>query len=189
MANDGGDARAAEAPCRADEKGRAGMPRLRVLLATMTVATATLVASSVLATQEVPADSAPLLVKAWVSTAGPYGSMWDLTIAADGRASLEVLYPFNPSGKLTGSFVLSSEALTELRHAVQKERFLELPTQIGPKEGALHMPDLRLAVQIGATQHKVALYDPAQVARLPTTRRFLEVWNKVYGGLPIKPTW
>ena len=132
----------------------------------------------------------PMAVAAWVSTAGPYGPMWDLTIAADARATLEVLYPFNPSGRLAGNFEIAEERLATLRRAVETERFFDLPAELGPKEAILaHMPDLRLEIQVGAKKHKVALYDPSQVARLATTRRFLTVWQTVYAGLPIRPTW
>jgi hypothetical protein len=136
-----------------------------------------------------PSDSPSLRVAAWVSTAGPYGPLWDLTLAPDGTANREILYPLDPSGELKGHFQLSDEALGALRSAVETERFFDLPAELAPAMSPLHMPDLRLEVWLGAKHHKVTLYSPEQIKRRPTTVRFLRVWNKLFGRLPVKPAW
>ena len=163
--------------------------RRAVPLMILAILLATFCPSSFLAAPQGDRAGPPMVVSAWVSVAGPYGPLWDLTIGADGRATLEVLYGWDPAGSLTGNFEVSPERLAALRAAIDAEHFFDLPAQLGPTQAPLHMPDLRLDVQLGARQHKVALYDPAELAELPTTRRFLGVWEKAFAGLPVKPTW
>jgi hypothetical protein len=130
-----------------------------------------------------------LLLEAYVSTAGPYGQLWTLKLTPAGEAELHVLYAFNPSGSLTGTFSLSEERVSAIRRALEKYDFMLLPERMSPALIAFHMPDLRLAVWNSDKHREVRLYDPKQMAGDPQAKRFLAVWTAVFDGLPVKPTW
>lgn len=130
-----------------------------------------------------------LVVEAWISTAGPYGEGWDLKLVPSGAVALRVFYSLQPSGSLMGEFTLSEEQVTGIRRVIEAERFFDLPPQISAPMVTLHQPDLRLEVWLGSKHHKVALYDPSQLKGDARVRRFMAVWNKLYEGLPIRPSW
>jgi len=148
---------------------------------------ATLAALS--AQQTVAAEPPLLVVEAWVSTAGPYGESWELGIRPDGVVRMQVLYMGSPSGNLMARLHLPEPALARIRAALDSERFFELPEKLAPKTSLLHMPFFKLDVWSGTRHRAVTLYDPKQIHADPSTQRFLEVWEAVYAGLPLRPTW
>lgn len=134
------------------------------------------------------AESAPL-VQALISTAGPYGQNWYLTLTPDAEVSLQVFYNHNPSGTLLARFQLGQAHLEGLRGTLQSERFFDLPASIAPTESPLHMPDLRLAVTLDGRTHKVNLYNPSALTKDTNAKRFLASWNRLFEALPLRPSW
>jgi hypothetical protein len=110
-------------------------------------------------------------------------------LTTEGKVTLEVSYPFKPAGELKGQFTLDEEVLRELRNAIESERFFDLPATLSSKPIPMHAPDLRLDIQVGNKHHKVMLYNPKQIREEATTKRVLKVWDKLYAGLPLRPTW
>jgi hypothetical protein len=137
----------------------------------------------------IAAESVPILVSASVSTAGPYGELWEVSITPEGSASLRVHYMGNPFGTLLAQFTLPPDAMDRIRTAIEADRFFDLPAEIAPKASPLHMPNLHLGLSVGAKHHKVRLYDPASIEKDPSAQRFLKVWKTVFAGLPLKPAW
>jgi hypothetical protein len=135
------------------------------------------------------AEPPALLVSAWVATAGPYGEDWDLTIRQDGGAALQVLYMGSPSGTLMAHVRLSEDAIGRIRAALASERFFDLATKLAPKASPLHMPHLKLDIWSGEEHRVVTVYDPGPIMQEPATQRFLKVWDAVYSGFPLRPTW
>jgi len=130
-----------------------------------------------------------LVVRAYVSTAGPYGESWELNLKADGKVSLEILYMLNPMGRMSGEFISSPERLEALRQVISAERFAELPHEIRPARALLHQPDLRLTITTGERRHEVAVYDPDELEDDARVRRFLAVWKQVFTLVPLSPEW
>lgn len=130
-----------------------------------------------------------LQVRAYVSTAGPYGEIWELNLKADGKVTLEILYMLDPLGKMSGEFVVSPERVEGLRHAIKTEKFVELPGEIRPEAVPLHRPDLRLSITLGGRAHEVAVYDPDQFKDDERVRRFLSVWRQAFAMVPLRPEW
>jgi hypothetical protein len=130
-----------------------------------------------------------LFLRASVSTAGPYGEAWSLTITFRGEASLEVMYMLQPSGSLLGRFTVTDKHLASIAAAIDKEQFFALPGKISAERIALHQPDLELEVTVGTATHKVRLYDPQELADDRRTKQFLSVWERVFEAFPIKPKW
>ena len=130
-----------------------------------------------------------LWVEAWLSTAGPYGEGWTLRLAPNGNVFLRVLYMGNPSGNLLADLDVGDEYERHLRAAIETHRFFDLPTDISPKSAVLHLPDFTMDVALGGKRHKVRLYDPKQLEADSRTKRFLAVWEALFEGLPMKPSW
>ena len=138
--------------------------------------------------EEEPAPSA-FLVKASISTAGPYGESWYLTLAPDGEANLQIFYSTTPSGTLLARFRLSGEDVLAVRETLESEDFFALPPELAPSEVHMHRPRLVVEVYLGGRHHTVSLYDPEKLESLPTTRRFLAVWQRIFEALPLRPSW
>ncbi|NJN39961.1 MAG: hypothetical protein HC807_02575 [Gammaproteobacteria bacterium] len=134
-------------------------------------------------------DQPPVVVTALISTAGPYGESWVLTMTPEGRASLRVFYLGNPNGSVMAHFDLGDKAIEAIRKAVTSERFFEIPPKLAPKSAAFHKPALQLDVRVGSTHHNVNLYDPVQLENDPAVERFRRVWNAVFAAIPLKPMW
>ena len=130
-----------------------------------------------------------LFVQAWVSTAGPYGESWNLTIAPDGEVNLQVLYLGSPSGTLLARFTWSAAQLNAIREAVHTADFFALPARLAPPESLFHQPHLRLEIHFGERHQNVTLYDPDALAGQPEAARFLTLWRRVFEELPFKPSW
>jgi hypothetical protein len=128
----------------------------------------------------------PLQIKMWLATAGPYGEVWTAELDGSGAVALRIFYQ---SGKVEGAFQLGASQVASIRRSVEDADFFELPADIGPEVAPLHMPDFRLEVQDNARNHKVALYNPADAKGSAKVKRFLSVWNAIFGCLPIKPSW
>lgn len=156
----------------------------RILKSVMIAALLTLGVGAAIA-EEKP----PVLVTAWVTTAGPYGEAWELTVTPEGRTSLNVSYMANPSGSLMAHFRLRDEAVDAIRTVVENEHFFDIPAKLAPKTSALHRPALQLDVRVGSRHHNVNLYDPALIGQDATVERFLKVWKALFAALPLKPSW
>jgi hypothetical protein len=139
------------------------------------------------AAQGQPAQN--LQVRAYMSTAGPYGESWELKLGEDGRVTLQILYMINPLGKMSGDFLASPERIAAVRQAIEAEKFAELPADLWPAAAPLHQPDLRLTVTSGQRTHEVKLYDPAQFKDDVRARRFMAVWSRVFDLVPLRPKW
>ena len=158
---------------------------MKRLFQSVTIAALLTFAVGTAATEEPP----PVIVTAFMSTAGPYGESWVLTMSPEGRASLRVHYLGNPSGSLMAHFELGDKAIEAIRKVVTSERFFEIPAKLAPKVSAFHKPALQLDVRVGSTHHNVNLYDPAQLGRDAAVERFRQVWNAVFAAIPLKPAW
>lgn len=132
---------------------------------------------------------APLFLQASISTAGPYGQGWYLTLAPGGEVTLQVFYNQSPSGNLLGRFSLSEQQSLAIRKACDAQDFFGLPADLTPRPQAFHRPHLQLTIHLGGRHHKVSLYDPAELKGQAATLRFLAVWASVFEGLPLKPSW
>ena len=155
---------------------------------TMVALTLFALTSSVVAVQE---DGAPILpiVKASVSTAGPYGENWYLTLTPEGQVSLQVFYSSRPSGNLLAHFNLGEEQVVAIKDALETNDFFALPSQAEPAQVAMHRPNLTIEVYLGAEHHTATLYDPEALESEATTTRFLAVWGAIFEGLPFQPSW
>jgi hypothetical protein len=131
----------------------------------------------------------PLVVEAWISTAGPYGESWDLRLTPSGEMSLRVNYMITPSGTLMARFSLSADQVAGIRKMIESERFFDMPAKVFPATLPLHRPALRLDVWLHEKHHSVQLYDPDQLKADPNLRRFLAVWRRLFEPLPIRPAW
>ena len=47
----------------------------------------------------------------------------------------------------------------------------------------------RKSMYLGTRHHTVSLYDPEKLESLPTTGRFLAVWQSIFEVLPLRPSW
>ena len=128
-------------------------------------------------------------VYAWVSTAGPYGEIWELTLKSSDSVSIEVSYVGKAMGKITGEFIPMPKALDDLRKAIEVERFAELPKALHPKDIGFHRPDLRLTIVIDGRKHEASLYDPDELKGDARSRRFLAVWHSAFALVPLSPKW
>lgn len=158
---------------------------MQLLLQSVTIAALLTFAAGTAAAEEPP----PVIVTAFMSTAGPYGESWVLTMTPEGRASLTVHYLGNPSGSLMAHFELGDKAIEAIRKVVASEGFFAIPAKLAPKISAFHKPALQLDVRVGSTHHNVNLYDPAQLGKDASAERFRQVWNAVFAAIPIKPEW
>jgi len=131
----------------------------------------------------------PLFLQASISTAGPYGESWYLTLAPSGEVSLQVFYSKSPSGSLLARFSLSEEQALTIRKACESQTFFALPSDLTPPQRAFHRPHLQLDIHLAGRHHKVSLYDPAALKGQAATSRFLAVWNSVFEQLPLRPSW
>jgi hypothetical protein len=134
-------------------------------------------------------EKPPVVVTAFMSTAGPYGESWVLTMTPDGRVSLTVLYMGSPGGSLMARFDLDDAAIVAVYKAITSERFFDLPPKLEPKVLPLHKPSLQLDVRVGSTHHNVNLYDPQPLGKDISVERFRKVWNAVFATIPLKPVW
>jgi hypothetical protein len=130
----------------------------------------------------------PLFLQASISTAGPYGEGWYLTLAPSGEVSLQVFYNKSPSGSLLARFALSEQQALTIRKACDSQAFFALQSDLAPPQRAFHRPHLQLDIHLGGRHHKVSLYDPAAL-KGQATGQFLAVWNSVFEHLPVKPSW
>ena len=159
-------------------------------LAPFLAAVATLAAISPANARQGEEPASPLLlVKASITTAGPYGESWYLTLAPDGEANLQVSYRTNPSGTLLARFSLSEEYVLAVRETVASEEFFALPPELAPSQSLFHQPRLVLDVYLGGGHHTVSLYDPDALKDQPSSNRFLAVWRRVFEALPYRPSW
>ena len=137
-----------------------------------------------------PTDPPPnIVVEASISTAGPYGEFWEVSIDPEGELHLVVLYMTDPLGHFCGEFHVGKARLEELQHKVNSSSYFDLPEQIEPTEVPFHAPDLRLMVKHNGQEKSVALYNPDAVLEGPQKTRFMEIWNAVFAMLPVKPKW
>jgi len=130
-----------------------------------------------------------LLVKAFVTTAGPYGQLWEVELRPGNEMYVSISYLLNPMGNLKGTFVVDPSQVDTLVKVVESQKFFALPNEISPKDVAIHAPDLRLTITRGDTVREVRLYDPAAISQRSETKRFLAVWTAVFAPLPIRPSW
>jgi hypothetical protein len=130
-----------------------------------------------------------LRIEASASTAGPYGELWQLKLAPDGSAEVEIGYMLNPMGAMKGHFTASKERVAAVRASVSEARFFALPKSISPKIVGMHRPDLRLQVTLGDRQHTVNLYDPDELKGDERARRFLIAWKAAFAHVPLRPAW
>jgi hypothetical protein len=128
-----------------------------------------------------------LVIQASLSTAGPYGDDWQLTLAPDRTVFVEVYYGGAASGSVTGSFFLSAEAVSEIANAVETQDFFNLPDEISRQWVVLHNPDFFISVSKGGRSHKVNLYNPEELGPMPEVQRFLAVWDALFRHLPLRP--
>ncbi len=166
------------------------MRRSRVSSSLLIVAFLLCGGSTVEPQSEGPATSSRLFVQASLSTAGPYGQNWYLTLAPDGRLWVEVFFSIDPQGSLIGNFSLTEENMKNLRDAVHTAGFFSLPKEILPSSPVpLHMPDFRMEIELGDQSRKVSLYSPKDLKGSIEAKRFLDLWQKLIAPLPFKPTW
>ena len=154
------------------------------------VTTAGLILLALPASAREASEPAPRLhLKASVSTAGPYGESWYLTLAPDGAISLQVFYSSGPSGSLLAKFNLGEAGVRGIREALVTEKFFDLPSETTPKETHFHRPGMTIEVDLGGRHHAVRVYDPERLGDRPELTRFFAVWAKVFDGLPFRPSW
>jgi len=158
----------------------------RVLLLLATVGLGLAPCTGALQTSE---SKALPIVKASVSTAGPYGESWYLTLTPEGQVSLQVFYSSRPSGNLLAHFNLGEERVLAVKEALGEAEFFDLPEKLEPSPVAMHRPHLTIEVYLGARHHTSTLYDPEALVSEATTERFLAVWQRLFETLPFQPSW
>jgi hypothetical protein len=148
-----------------------------------------LLAAVLLSPGFVESSDQPLTVEAHVSTAGPYGEMWDLVLPPEGEVSLEIVYMLNPMGEMRGQFVVSAEQRAAVRSAVEAQDFFGLAEEFWPERAPIHAPNLVLTVRLGERSHEVRIYSPEAFREDPQAQRFFEIWKQVFSVVPLKPKW
>jgi hypothetical protein len=78
--------------------------------------------------------------------------------------------------------------MQSIREAVVRADFFSLPTELSPEKVFLHMPDLRVEVELASRTQKVSLYSPDELEG-DDKQRFMDVWNALLEPLPFKPSW
>jgi hypothetical protein len=130
-----------------------------------------------------------LLVKAFVTTAGPYGELWEVELRPGNEMHVSISYLLKPMGDLKGTFLIDPSLVDTMVKVVETQQFFALPNEISANDVAIHAPDLRLTITRGDTVREVRLYDPAAISQRSETKRFLAVWTAVFAPLPIRPSW
>ena len=131
-----------------------------------------------------PARTA-VVVKAWSSTAGPYGVLWTLEIGANGAANVTRWRGPGESGQ-ERHFTVAPKDRSAITKTVEDAKFFELPEYIGPSTVPLHGPENTLQIEIGGRARKVTLHDPS-TERGAEVERFKQAWNAVAKLSPLKP--
>jgi nicotinic acid mononucleotide adenylyltransferase len=126
-----------------------------------------------------------VVVKAWSSTAGPYGAFWTLEIGADGAASVT---RWRGPGEAVQErhFTVAPKDRSAITKTVEDAKFFELPEYIGPSTVPLHGPENTLQIEIEDRVRKVSLHDPS-TERGAEVERFRRAWNAVVKLSPLKP--
>jgi len=126
-----------------------------------------------------------VVVKAWSSTAGPYGIFWTLEIGADGGASVTRWRAPGEAGQ-ERHFTVAPNDRSTITKAVEDSKFFELPEYLGPSTVPLHGPENTLQIELDGRVRKVNLYDPStwQGAEV---ERFKRAWRAVVKSSPLKP--
>ena len=124
-------------------------------------------------------------MKAWSSTAGPYGALWALEIEANGAASVTHWRgPVEPAQER--HFTVAPKDRSAITKAVEEAKFFELPEHLGPSEVPLHGPENTLHIEFDGRVRRVVLFDPSR-ERGPEVERFKRAWNAVAALSPIRP--
>jgi len=156
---------------------------LAVALATFPIASTGYPPPSCTAKSAVP----DIAFEAEVTTAGPYGEHWTVTLEYGEEASVAIHWTFHTPGHLTGTFLIEPQEVAKAADAAQ---FASLPQWIdNDRPAPLHQPDLRLDLQVNCRRHEVHLYDPARVENRGQVERFMAVWNAIFRQLPVQPKW
>ena len=126
-----------------------------------------------------------VVVKAWSSTAGPYGVLWTLEIGADGAASVTRWRGPGEAGQ-ERHYTVAPKDRSAITKTVEDAKFFELPEYIGPSTVPFHGPENTLQIEIGDRARKVSLHDPS-TERGAEVERFKRAWNAVVKLSPLKP--
>jgi hypothetical protein len=149
--------------------------------------TAFLIAIAVASSQgtALQAERTAVVVKAWSSTAGPYGASWTLEIGTDGAASVTRWRSPGEAGQEL-HFTVAAQDRSAIAQAVEQAKFFELPEYLGPSMVPLHGPENTLHIEVGGHVRRVRLHDPS-TERGAEVDRFKRAWNAVVKFSPLKP--
>ncbi len=189
--------------CSGQLPSPSGRFRKLVLVSTAPLAILALVACSV-SRQASQADqplcqlaAQPPVLEFRLSTAGPYGETWRVTLREFSELPpedpwVEVcvdFHSFAPSGRAQASFLLSAERYREVLAALDDAKFHELPEVISQPKVALHMPSLEIVDRRQDTPRSVELYNPTELTGRLEVPRFMRVWDSLFNQLPLSTKW
>ena len=126
-----------------------------------------------------------VVVKAWSSTAGPYGALWILEIGADGAGSVTRWRAPDEAGQ-ERHFTVAPKDRSLITKAIEDAKFFELPEFLGPPTVPLHGPENTLQIELDGRVRKVTLHDPS-TERGAEVERFKRAWRAVVKSSPLKP--
>jgi nicotinic acid mononucleotide adenylyltransferase len=126
-----------------------------------------------------------VVVKAWSSTAGPYGAWWALEIGADGAASVTRWRGADEAGQ-ERHFTVAPKDRSAIMKAVEDAKFFDLPEYLGPSAVPLHGPENALQIESDGRVRRVTLHDPS-TERGAEVERFKRAWNAVVKLSSLKP--
>ena len=130
-------------------------------------------------------DRTAVVIKAWSSTAGPYGVMWILDIGANGAATV-TRWRGPDAARQERHFTVAPNDRSTITKAAEDARFFDLPEDLGPSEVPPHGPENTLEIEFAGRVRKVTLYDPSTELDAESAR-FKRAWNTVVGVSPVKP--
>jgi len=124
-------------------------------------------------------------IKAWSSTAGPYGALWTFEMTADGTAHVTRWGGAGEAGQKR-DFAVAPKDRSAITKTIEDAKFFDLPEYLGPSTVLLHEPENTLEIEVDHRVRKVRLYDPS-TERGAEVERFKRVWNAVVKWSPLKP--
>src|SRR5262249_5168215 len=124
-------------------------------------------------------------VRAWSTTNGPYGKVWQLSIQSNDSAVVSDSSELGAKSR-ERRFKITTGQREAIVKATDEVHCFALPDSLGPRSVPIHGPDNTLEIELRGRVHKVFLNDPAS-AKGDEVERFRRVWRAVVETSPLKP--